>query len=158
MHGRNMNTNTPTNMLTTNNMLSLQINMAKDIKLQIGFKKKLRMNSEEKLMAKKVEQANNAAKYAKTQGNKYVRLGSENERKSSAKGTLKKNTSQLLTSNGSGYSNHKVMEKSNEMYLQMFQKKKASIKSSKNRVGSPVTDIYEDEKQEKDEAYQGRKF
>lgn len=47
--------------------------MSKDIQQHLAFKKKLRMNSEEKLMAKKIEQANNAAMFTKTQGNKYVR-------------------------------------------------------------------------------------
>jgi hypothetical protein len=148
IQGRNLNSNTPSNLLTTNNMLSLQSNMSKDIKAQLAFKKKLRMNSEEKLAAKMVEQAN-AAKYTKTHGNKYVRLGSGDERKSiNPVSTLKKNSSQLLTSNGSGYSQN--IDKSNEKYGQFLHNKKLSLKKGGKRVGSPVT---ENENQDQDEAY-----
>lgn len=101
------------------------------------------MNSEEKLMAKKIEQANNAAMFTKTQGNKYVRWGSDNDRKPSAKGGLKKNTSQTLKSNGSGYTNNEGDKSSSQNFNQMFKSKKFSVKGTKKRVGSPVTDINE---------------
>lgn len=85
-------------------------------------------------MAKKIEQANNAAMFTKTQGNKYVRWGSDNDRKPSAKGGLKKNTSQTLKSDGSECS---------QTFKQTFKAKKFSVKGTKKRVGSPVTDINE---------------
>ena len=101
---------------------------------QLAIKKKIRMNSEEKLMAKKVEQAN-ANKFAKNNQNKYVRLGSGNERKKQS--TLKKNTSQYMTSSASGFTN-KDKDKSSEKYAKYLQAKKLSIKGSKKRVGSPA--------------------
>lgn len=151
IQGRNANANTPSNMLTTNNMLSLQTNMSKDIKQQLAIKK-LRVNSEEKLMAKKVEDANNA-KYTKTMGNKYVKLGSDKDEKSSARGKIMRNTTQLLTSNGSQYSNNKDPDQSSDKYMQAFKNKKKSVKSSQRRVGSPVTDTNEVAERADDDAY-----
>jgi hypothetical protein len=87
------------------------------------------MNSEEKLMARKVEQSNNVV-YTKTQGNKYARVGSGDERKKSIKSGLKKNTSNLLKSNASGTSNNDN-EKSNDHYRQFFMNKNLSSRGSR---------------------------
>lgn len=94
------------------------------------------MNSEEKLMAKKIEQEN-AAKYTKTHDNKYVRLGSGNDRKKH--NPLSKNGSQMLTSNVSGHSNNKEGDQSNDKFNNFLHNKKLSLKSTQ-RVGSPTSE------------------
>jgi len=129
-------------MLTANNILSLQNNMAKDIKQNLAIKNKIRMNSEERLMAKKIEQANNAAMFTKTLGNKYVRVGSGGERKRSIKKGVGKNISKLLKSNASGSSNND-QEKSNDTYRHLVKKKKFSVKKNQPRVGSPEVEMNE---------------
>ena len=107
------------------------------------------MNSEEKLMAKKIEQEN-AAKYTKTHDNKYVRLGSGNDRK--RHNPLSKNGSQMLTSNASGYTNNKEGDKSNEKFTHFLQNKKLSVKSSQ-RVGSPPAESEKINDDEEEETY-----
>jgi len=100
-------------------------------------------------MAKKLEQANNAVLFSKNQTNKYVRLGSGNERNTQPT-ISKKNTSQLLKSKNS--SEYKENNKSNENYKQLFLSNKISITGAKKRIGSPATDINEniDENEEID--------
>lgn len=94
------------------------------------------MNSEEKLMAKKIEQANNN-KIAQNKHGKYNRVGSGNDRKKTT--GLKKNSSQFMTSTVSGFS-QRGKDKSNEKYSKYMQGKKLVSKGSKKRIGSPAVE------------------
>ena len=91
--------------------------MSKDIKQHLEIKKKIRMNSEDKLLAKKIEQAN-AAKYTKTDRNKYARLGTIHTDHSGTdriiQNPLSKNGLQTINSNASGYSNNKESDQSHD--------------------------------------------
>ena len=103
------------------------------------------MNSEEKLMAKKIEQANNDGYKYKNQVKKNTRVGSDNERKPSTKANMITNTSETIKPylNNSEQSNNKNNDKSNDRYKQLFKRKKNSNKSSNKRVGSPATETQE---------------
>jgi hypothetical protein len=120
--------------------------MSKDIKQHLEIKKKIRMNSEDKLLAKKIEQAN-AAKYTKTHGNNYVRLGSGTDR--IIQNPLNKNGLHLISSNASGYSNNKESDQSHDKFGHFISKKKKSVKSSK-RLGSPTPELDNKNDEEED--------
>lgn len=107
------------------------------------------MNSEEKLMAKKIEQANNH-KIAKQKPGKLARVGSGNDRMRQS--GMKKNSSQFMASASSGLS-HRVKEKSNEKYSKYMHTKKLVKKTSKKRIGSPTA---EGEKKAEDNTYYER--
>lgn len=94
------------------------------------------MNSEEKLMAKKIEQAN-AHKFIKNKANKYVRLGSGTERKKPS--IIKKSNSKYLTSSASGFS-QSSKDRSSEKYAKYIQSKKIAVKGGKKRIVSPMCD------------------
>jgi hypothetical protein len=122
--------------------------MSKDIKQHLAIKKKIRMNSEDKLLAKKIEQAN-AAKYTKTHGNNYVRLGSGTDRV--IQNPLSKNGSQMINSNASGYSNNKDGDQSHDKFGHFINNKKKSVKSTK-RLGSPTPE-FDNKNDEEEDTY-----
>jgi hypothetical protein len=114
--------------------------MSKDIKQHLEIKKKIRMNSEDKLLAKKIEQAN-AAKYTKTDRNNYVRLGTDySGTERIIQNPLSKNGLQMINSNASGYSNNKESDQSHDKFGHFVNSKKKSVKSAK-RLGSPTAEL-----------------
>ena len=110
------------------------------------------MNSEEKLMAKKLEYATKALRYSnKNQKQKYAGVGSDNERQNSSKHMMNKKSSQLLKTiqNNSEYNEN---SSSNDNNKHVFLGKKLKTKSSKKRIESPVTD-FNDKEEEKEEQH-----
>lgn len=119
--GKQISANTPNNILGSQNVNGQKLHSDN---AHLSFKRKIRMNSEEKLMANKVAQANNAMIFTKKSDKKYVRLGSGNERKQKNKHSIAK-SSNLYSNNDPDSSTHKYRK---------------SSRSSNRRIGSPVTD------------------
>lgn len=95
------------------------------------------MNSEEKLMANKLENATKTIT-TKYQTNKYNKLSTENNRKTISKNNYKTNASHMLklSTNGS-----ECNESNRSNNYKHFFKANNLEKISNRRVGSPATDI-----------------
>lgn len=97
LNGRGLRgANTPSNAMIESKMIfNAHNNPSKDSTSNLTIKKKIRMNSEEKLMAKKLEAATKAATY-KYQTNRFSNMVSENQNTITSKNALKTSVSHII--------------------------------------------------------------
>lgn len=108
------------------NMFSPSTGQNKDSHPPSVLKKKIRMNSEEKLMAKKIKQANNAVILDKAKDRN--KIGSSQERKLSARNHKNVSESNEITHKNISGSHIKNSESSVDIFKQYIQAHKESEK------------------------------
>lgn len=143
----NLYSNGMTHGIYGKNMFSPSTAQNNDAQPQSVLKKKIRMNSEEKLMAKKIKQANNAVILDKAKDNRN-KIGSSQERKLSARNHKNTSESNDITHKNISETNLKNSESSIDIFKQYIQTHKLS---GNNRVGSPVTEPNKNEKDDDDD-------